>query len=496
MVKIKKSTGVTRTEELLATLCERVFLKLWCYSNPYKDDHNGKEMCDLLAVFDNHVFVFFDREMQLFNKLDDLSSDEDWKIQWGRWKREVVDKQIRTAYGAENYLKSGREIFLDKDRKTPFPIDIDRSNMIVHKIIVAHGADKACKHYLKGKLTGSLPIIYALPKAKSSTPFVVKLDQEKPVHILDSYNLKIILSELDTVVDLAAYLEAKVEAIHYYKALRYYGEEDMLAHYFLNYNEKQKRYRVYTDQSEIEGAEIPEGKWLEFRESKKYQWRKDANEISYLWDAFIQRTCQNALDDILIGKNILLGKSAVYEMAKESRTARRHFAESINESILKFPENGWDMKRRFILSPNRKTGYVFLQIKRNKSVDYEKAYRPECLNLLEISCGALRNRCNHIENVVGIGIEPPKFSTETHEDFILMECAEWSNELREKYEDANKKYGFFRSGDIIHSRSYDFPDNPNETVQRRMLTMQRRKPRRNDACPCGSGKKFKRCCMS
>lgn len=35
---IKKSVGVTATERMLAEFCERSFLKLWSYPNPYKDD--------------------------------------------------------------------------------------------------------------------------------------------------------------------------------------------------------------------------------------------------------------------------------------------------------------------------------------------------------------------------------------------------------------------------------------------------------------------------
>ena len=54
------SGGVTATERLLAEFCERSFLKLWSYPNPHKDD--GHELCDLLAVFGDTVFIFFDRE--------------------------------------------------------------------------------------------------------------------------------------------------------------------------------------------------------------------------------------------------------------------------------------------------------------------------------------------------------------------------------------------------------------------------------------------------
>lgn len=81
-MSIKKSSGVTQTEKILADLCERTFLKLWAYPNPYKAD--GKELCDLLAVFENHVFIFFDRESKKFDK-----SEKDVQVQWERWKKEV-----------------------------------------------------------------------------------------------------------------------------------------------------------------------------------------------------------------------------------------------------------------------------------------------------------------------------------------------------------------------------------------------------------------------
>jgi len=45
---IKKSSGTTPTEQLLADLCEQTFLKLWSYPNPFKDD--GDELCDLLVI--------------------------------------------------------------------------------------------------------------------------------------------------------------------------------------------------------------------------------------------------------------------------------------------------------------------------------------------------------------------------------------------------------------------------------------------------------------
>lgn len=170
---IVKSEGVTPTEGLLADLCERSFLKLWSYSNPFKDDRT--ERCDLLAVFENHIFIFFDREnLALYNE------DNDLMVNWNRWKKKVIDAQVRTAHGAERYIKSGRDIFLDKDSKVLFPIHIDRKKMIVHKIIIAHGAKEACEKFSDDNVYGSLGIIYANSEVQPpfQFPFMIQIDKK------------------------------------------------------------------------------------------------------------------------------------------------------------------------------------------------------------------------------------------------------------------------------------------------------------------------------
>lgn len=56
---ITKSEGVNDSEKLLARLCENTFLKLWCYPNPFNEKQ--VELCDVLAVFEDNIFIFFDR---------------------------------------------------------------------------------------------------------------------------------------------------------------------------------------------------------------------------------------------------------------------------------------------------------------------------------------------------------------------------------------------------------------------------------------------------
>lgn len=280
-VPIVKSSGVTPTERFLAELCERSFLRLWSYPNPYKED--GKELCDLLAVFEDHVFIFFDRESRRLE-----TKDKDKKLGWERWKRAAVDDQARTAHGAERYLRSGRKIFLGADRSVEFPIAIDRSKMIVHKIIVAHGAAEACQAFSDANVYGSLAVVYGEPNADFSWPFLVEIDKGQPFHLLDSHNLPIILGELDTIFDLSSYLDAKIEAIRRYDGLVYCGEEDLLAHYFLNYDKTKNRHYIGTAETGFNGLMIGEGEWKDFIDTRPYKMKKAADAPSYMWDEIIQ----------------------------------------------------------------------------------------------------------------------------------------------------------------------------------------------------------------
>ncbi len=199
---ILKSEGVTPTERLLADLCDRSFLKLWSYPNPFKDDRH--ELCDLLAIFENHVFIFFDRENLAFDK-----ENNDPLLNWERWKKKAIDDQTRTAHGAERYIASGRGIFLDKDLTLPFPFAIDREKMIVHKIIVAHGAKDACEKFSSDNAYGSLAIYYGEGIPDLPFPFLINIDKGRPVHVFDSHNLTIIFNELDTFYDFSSVLRCE-----------------------------------------------------------------------------------------------------------------------------------------------------------------------------------------------------------------------------------------------------------------------------------------------
>lgn len=440
---IDKSAGVTPTERLLADYCERSFLKLWSYPNVYRDD--ADELCDLLAVFDNQVFIFMDRESRQFDK-----REKDPLLNWKRWKRNVIDSQIRSVTGAERYLKSGRDVYLDDKLSVALPLDLDVQSSTIYKIVVAHGAKDACKEFSDENVYGSLGISYGTRCSIAGFPFMIDLDKSDPVHVLDSHNLSIILGELDTFYDFASYLAAKEKAIVALDCLAYCGEEDLLAHYFLNYDEERRTHFIGTQDKSINYVMVGEGEWKDFIELPPYKRRQEADKVSYLWDDLIQRTCQNALDGTLLGNaDLLRGESAIHEMAKEPRFSRRALSEQMFAAISTFPDSENKNMRLLNYMPSffPDVGYVFIQLRTDTSRDYEE-YRAVRRTILEIACGAARNKFSHLRVIVGIAIEPPKFSETVSEDFILIKCDQWSDEQRKHYEQANRDLGFFATPEL------------------------------------------------
>jgi hypothetical protein len=442
--KIQKSEGTTPTERLLAELCERSFLKLWSYPNPYKDD--GNELCDLLVVFENEVFIFFDREADLLE-----TSAIDPQVLWDRWRRKAIDRQLITARGAERYLRSGRKIFLDARQQKPFPLNISTANLKVHKIVVAHGAKEACAAFSDANVYGSLAVTYSTDAGDSALPFMINLDKADPIHVLDSHNLPIILGELDTIFELSRYLDAKANAIARLDCLSYCGEEDLLAHYLLNFDKEKNQHYIGVRDETVNGVHIGEGEWKDFVEMAVYKNTKAENRISYLWDDLIQLTSKNALDGRLLGdSDVFRGRSAIIEMAKEPRFIRGVLARSMDQAIRNYPEKVGELSRNISFMPSirRDKGYVFLQLRAPKQMREEPDYREKRREVLAVACAAAKNKFPHLMIIVGIGIDAPKFVEENSEDFILMNCADWPGERRRYYEEANKGWGFFQSPDL------------------------------------------------
>jgi hypothetical protein len=80
-MRFKRSGGLTASEQLLAELCDKSFLKLWTYPNLFRKP--GKELADLLVVFGNDVIIFSDKSCGYPN-----TGNVD--LDWSRWYRSSI----------------------------------------------------------------------------------------------------------------------------------------------------------------------------------------------------------------------------------------------------------------------------------------------------------------------------------------------------------------------------------------------------------------------
>lgn len=173
---------------------------------------------------------------------------------------------------------------------------------------------------------------------------------------------------------------------------------------------------------------------------------------------------------------------------------RRVFAERIFQAIQDFPDSSTDgLMRNISYMPSFYEGvaYVFLQLRVNTVMRAKPDYREKRQVILEVACGAAKNKFPLLKNIVGIAIDAPKFTTENSEDFLLMPCEEWPDEMRIHYETANEGWEFFRSPGLKEFRGKvtEFVSPPRTSTR-----AHRAKVGRNDPCSCGSGIKYKKCC--
>jgi hypothetical protein len=178
-------------------------------------------------------------------------------------------------------------------------------------------------------------------------------------------------------------------------------------------------------------------------------------------------------------------------MVKEPRFIRRGLAEKMLAAVERFPDHPSQFTRQvtFLPSFQPNVGYVLLQLRAPDSFRARADYREKRQALLEIACGAAKNKFSNPVKVIGIGIDAPKFSGGTNaEDFILMPCETWTDEMRAYYEAENEPWNFFGTPQL-----QQFNDHVTQFVPPPQASARPGKVGRNDPCPCGSGRKFKKC---
>lgn len=500
---IEKSTGVNASEAYLSKLCEETFLTLWSYPNVFRDQGrtkaidgskrgDGKELCDLLSVFDNHVFIFSDKECS-------FPTNGNIETNWARWFKRAVKEASDQIFGAERWLfEFPNSIFLDKQCKFSIPLSIPKKNeSIVHRIVIAHGASQICREHFQGG-TGSLMLNNQITETQhydnsnsNIKPFQIGQICPKKgfVHVFDDVTLGIIMQSLDTVSDFSEYLTKKELFLTSSKQISVAGEEDLLAYYLKSANEKgDKGFTLGYDQSDYDCIIISQGCWLDFSTSSMRLKQIEAYKTSYFWDAIVEKFLYHIVtgtSDYMSDPNIKTQESIFRFLARENRMNRRILSSTLLDFMYQSESDSVGTRVVMPINP-LSPAYLFFLIPYDKSFESYDQYREIRRTLLSQHLYVLKKQFPDLKDIIGIATETK--DQDHSEDIAYLDATKWSSEDNEaacEFENAMLDAGLLNIRNVNHWKSKGFVSD---------VIAFGKGNARNLLCPCGSGKKFKKCC--
>jgi hypothetical protein len=492
---------VTDSERYLTRLGERSFLSLWTYPGVYRDQGklgvgHGKEVCDLLVVFGDHILIFSDKDCAY---PDTGNAQRDWC----RWFKKSVVRSAEQVWGAERWIRSYPDrLFLDRACTQPFPIDLPNpATARFHRIVVARTASTRCRATFGG--SGSLMLDPAIigpmhfADEASVKPFAVgDLDPVRGfVHVLDGTSLGILMRELDTVSDFVNYLTRKEAFVRGGRFGGATGEEELLAYYLRRLNDREENDFVVP--AGITQVWMQEGLWHEYVTGPLRLARVDADEVSYIWDRLIETFNHHTLAGTSYGPaasaTVSEREQAVRLLAAEPRTARRVLGQSLIQ-FLRESKPGFRTTR--VMMPVRLGGphYVFLALSQPPFVTSEAEFREFRWELLKGLCLVAKLVLPAATDIVGLATEVG-LETVRSEDVVYYDARQWCPAHQSEAERLQRDLGLLtQCGPPVRSTEYQFPRPvamPTPAARPRQAPDQ---SLRNSSCPCGSGKKWKRCC--
>jgi hypothetical protein len=175
-------------------------------------------------------------------------------------------------------------------------------------------------------------------------------------------------------------------------------------------------------------------------------------------------------------------------LARENRTRRRFLAISFNEFISKTSSD--TRATRLVLPSNPEDPYyLFLLLPQPRGMPNSE-YRQARLELLKTYLVATRSEYRDAYDIIGLATGTGSPGGET-EDFVYLDSRDWTDEHQRDAEDKRKrlvKAGFLMKRTVSTRTCPEYPDRKLDPTIRMKGSL------RNKVCPCGSGKKFKKCC--
>lgn len=426
------SEPVNSSEKYVSDLCTSTFLSLWSFSNP--PGKGKKELCDVLVVCDPYVIVISVKDIKYTKGADGTDTD------YSRWQRKAVDGSVDQIYGAERWIASQSAVGQNQQRPLP-PVELRK----ILRIAVAFGSE------------GWMPVF--------SRDFGKGF-----VHVFTEDSLGLVMRELDTISDFVHYLEARES---FTGALFIEGADTELLGHYLLHNRKLE--------FDGPGGIVASGTWDRYIRSPEVKRKRQADQVSYTWDKLVEALASQS--SVPVGSwnsSETEYERALRVLAKESRFNRRVLGEALFQFLsLPFGERP---SGRIVVGPS---GVIY--VLRSFPNDSEPEFR----------LADLANRCfvaRYLQGpgtVIGIGIGEYAEGRGSTTDLVYCEWPNWTEADAEQAARMQKDLNLFVNAVPVNTHHDEYPVSNLGAVSQEG----RVKVGRNSPCPCGSGKKYKRCCL-
>lgn len=464
--KASQAEGITESERALTRLAKKAFLSLWSYSNVFTDEGrtngkgDGKELCDLMVVFGNDVLLFSDKECEYHEQTD-------VKVAWPRWYKRAIEKSAKQLSGAEKFVKEfPNRVFIDRQCQTPLPVPLpDPSVGRYFLIAVTRGAHAAARVFFGGGSSGSLMLDSSIVgKQHYNRPFHIGFPPENGsfVHVLDEMTVTLLLEELDTVPDLVSYLACKEAFISTPRVVvSVPGEEEILARYMVTMRDGQHTLPDIPTDASFFG--LPEGDWQGYARSPQRAAKRQADEVSYLWDSIIEHHSQFIRSGRVVTvpgqpPDQVQHERIVRAMASQNRFVRRQCGADLHYVLSRDEPEGVFARIHMTGRPPDRA-FVFLAAKRQPNMSYEQ-YREGRMQFITTYCHAIKQEVRTLQEVIRVAAEPFSDKEASFEFVYVDHSIPTADKERKAWRDAADELGILRSETRATARpesAHEFP---------------------------------------
>ncbi len=274
------------------------------------------------------------------------------------------------------------------------------------------------------------------------------------------------------------------------------GEEELLAVYLRSMNDEGEH--DFTFEGEFKQISLGEGMWQGFKDSLQRKAQIEEDKISYAWDELIERFNEHIIAGTLVhtdGSTTQDLEQAVRFLARASRFHRRVLSIALIEIIKIAKDENHDRATR-VVKPDKpgEPCYIFLVLS-DRIFQTNEEYRIYRREFLAAHCQVAKLLFPDVNDFVGIAFDHPNHPM-CSEDLAYYDAHNWTKIQEKEALQLQKKRGILVNTKKSEVNHQEYPDIQMEqhihTDQQNPL---RNKVGRNAPCPCGSGKKYKRCCL-